>query len=108
MDQKPGAGQRYRLSTKTPPFVRPKAWANDTLAYTYDQLGRVATRTLNAVGSVVNGFDGLGRAMSQVNGLGTFTTSYVANTGRVDHGDLGNGQRVQLSYLRVAGDDRLA
>lgn len=84
------------------------AWVNDTLAYTYDQLGRVATRTLNGVGLVGNAFDGLGRATSLVNPLGTFTTSYVGNTGRVDHVDLGNGQRVQLSYLGVMGDDRLA
>ena len=99
---------RYRLSTKTLPLTPLNMWVNDTLAYTYDPLGRVATRTLNGVGSVGNGFDGLGRAVSQVNGLGAFTTSYVANTGRVDHVDLGNGQRVQLSYLGVAGDDRLA
>ena len=84
------------------------AWANDTLAYTYDELGRVTQRTLNGVGVVANGFDGLDRATSQVNGLGTFTTGYVGNTGRVDFMTYGNGQRVQLSYLGVTGDDRLA
>ena len=43
-----------------------------------------------------------------MNLMGTFTTSYVGNTGRVDHVDLGNGQRVQLGYWPVLKDDRVA
>lgn len=39
-------------------------WTDDTITYTYDQLGRVTTRAINGVG-VTWAFDALGRITSE-------------------------------------------
>lgn len=73
--------------------------ADDTLAYTYDELGRVLNRTLNgAANSVTAAYDALGRVSSVSNALGSFTTAYVGVTGQLDYVDYPNQQRVDFDY----------
>ena len=79
---------------------------NDTLTYTYDELGRVLSRVLNAV-SVSWAFDSLGRTTSEVNPLGTFGVTYDGVTGRVASVSYPNGQTSTYSYLGSAGERRL-
>ena len=69
-----GAG---RLATVDGPL------ANDTITYTYDELGR---RTGSAVNAVPDGvtFDALGRVTAASNPLGTFNYAYVNATGRLN------------------------
>jgi len=80
--------------------------ANDTQAYTYDQLGRVVTRTLNGTG-VTWAFDALGRTTSAVNPLGTFTYTYDGLTSRLATATYPNGQTSTYSYFGGADDRRL-
>ena len=48
--------------------------SNDTIAYSYDQLGRVIQRTINGAANQVDWtFDALGRVTSEENLLGEFT-----------------------------------
>jgi len=81
---------------------------NDTIAYTYDELGRVLTRSINgSANTIASVYDALGRPTSITNPLGTFANSYVNATGRLDHVDYPNGQRTNYSYFNNAGDQRL-
>lgn len=45
---------------------------DDTIAYTYDLLGRVQARAINGV-PLTYTYDALGRVTEEVNALGTFT-----------------------------------
>jgi YD repeat-containing protein len=92
-----GAG---RLASVTGP------WSNSAITYSYDQLGRVTTRGINAV-TETRAFDALGRITSVVNPLGTSTYAYDGPTGRLQTMTLPSGQKTSFSYLAVAGDKRL-
>ena len=69
-----GAGQ---LSQEDGP------WANDTLQYTYDKLGRLATRQINGQGKLSLAYDALARPSSMTNPLGAFSYAYLGATGQV-------------------------
>ena len=58
--------------------------AGDTMAYVYDQLGRLATRTFDGATTTVSGYDALGRVTGTTNPLGTWTPTYEGLSGRVD------------------------
>jgi YD repeat-containing protein len=45
---------------------------NDTITYSYDELGRVVSRMINGVGSTVT-YDALARVIAETNVLGSFT-----------------------------------
>ena len=95
----PGAG---RLASIDGPL------ANDTITYTYDELGRTLGRAINGnanASSVV--YDALGRVTSAVNPLGMFTYGYVNATSRLDHVIYPNAQRTNYGYFNNAGDQRL-
>ena len=79
---------------------------DDTITYSYDQLGRVTMRTVNGVG-VTWGFDGLGRVTSTINVLGTFTYTYEAQTSRLATVTYPNGQSSTYTYYGNTGDRRL-
>jgi RHS repeat-associated protein len=82
--------------------------ANDVIAYSYDPLGRVTTRTINgAANSVTSAFDALGRVTSEANVLGAFTYGYDGVTSRVASVAYPNGQTSAYSYLPNSGDHRL-
>ncbi len=100
-----GAG---RLATIDGPL------AADTIGYTYDQLGRTLTSSINAAANASSVlYDSLGRITSATNPLGTFGYNYVAATGRLDHVDYPNGQRTNYAYYPNSsapdgnGDQRL-
>ncbi|MBS1767175.1 MAG: hypothetical protein JST05_07225 [Acidobacteria bacterium] len=78
----------------------------NAITYSYDELGRVATRT---IGTAVESraFDSLGRISQVTNPLGTFQYAYVGATSRLDHVNLPNGQVTKLSYASTAEDSRL-
>jgi RHS repeat-associated protein len=79
---------------------------NDTIAYSYDQLGRITTRGINGVG-VTWTFDALGRLTTEANVLGTFTYTYDGPTARLATVTYPNGQTSAYAYYPNAGDRRL-
>jgi RHS repeat-associated protein len=84
------------------------ALGNDTIAYSYDELGRVVNRSINGAANAASvQYDSLGRVQSASNPLGTFNYTYVNTTGRLDHVDFPNGQKTQYAYFDNLGDQRL-
>ncbi|HEX4662635.1 MAG TPA: hypothetical protein VH144_03400, partial [Candidatus Saccharimonadales bacterium] len=81
---------------------------DDTIAYDYDELGRLLNRSINGAAnasSVI--YDSLGRMQNVTNPLGSFYYAYVNATSRLDHVDLPNGQQTQYLYYDNFGDQRL-
>jgi YD repeat-containing protein len=58
-------------------------WPNDTLQYSYDKLGRLASRQINGAGKMSMGYDMLGRQAKATNPLGAFTYAYLGATTQV-------------------------
>src|SRR5207253_7392013 len=57
---------------------------NDTITFSYDQLGRINNRSINGSANATNwSFDSLGRIGSTTNKLGTFNYAYVNVTDRL-------------------------
>lgn len=94
---------------------------DDTIAYTYDALGRVETRAIHGVPltltydpstalgvalSLPKG-DALGRVTQEGNALGTFGYAYDGTSGRVATVTYPNGQTSAYTYLPAAQDHRL-
>ena len=92
-----GAGQ---LASVDGPF------SNDTISYTYDELGRVLTRMLNGTGTEIT-YDTLGRLSQLEFPIGTFDYTYVGNTGRRSTVTYPNNQTTTYSYLDDEHDFRL-
>ncbi len=81
---------------------------NSTIAYTYDELGRVLGRTINGAANQTSlVYDALGRVTSETNGLGMFSTAYVDETARPASLTYPNGQSTVYSYFNNLGDQRL-
>ena len=81
---------------------------NDTIAYSYDELGRVIQRTINGSANQVDWtFDALGRVTSEENLLGEFTYTYDGVTNRLATVTYPNGQTSTYSYLGDEADHRL-
>jgi RHS repeat-associated protein len=94
-----GAG---RLASVTGPL------ANSAIAYGYDELGRVLTRSINGPANASSAaYDALGRVSQISNPLGIFNYAYVNATGRLDHVIYPNSQRTNYGYYNNAGDQRL-
>jgi RHS repeat-associated protein len=80
--------------------------ANDLIAYTYDELGRVSGRSIN--GAVLEqSYDALGRITGETNALGAFTRGYEGVTDRLANLGHPNGQTITLGYFGNAQDHRL-
>jgi YD repeat-containing protein len=95
----PGA---QRSATVDGPLV------NDTIAYTYDLVGRVTQRTIDGAANVVTwAYDALGRVTSETSELGTFDYSYDGATSRLALVAYPNGQTSGYSYLPTLQDHRL-
>lgn len=74
-------------------------WANDTQSYTYDELGRGLTSSLNGSANTTTlTYDALGRVSSLVNPLGTFGHTYVGATARPSQRTYPNGQVTNYAY----------
>ncbi|MGI8485484.1 MAG: RHS repeat-associated core domain-containing protein, partial [Thermomicrobiales bacterium] len=84
------------------------ALASDTITFSYDQLGRVANRSISgSANSETWTFDGLGRVSSDANKLGTFNYSYVGVTNRLSTLTYPGGMTASYSYFPNAQDKRL-
>ncbi|MCX6879390.1 MAG: hypothetical protein NTW21_37150 [Verrucomicrobia bacterium] len=81
-------------------------WANDTITYNYDSLGREETIAINGVNQTVT-FDAAGRATTLISALGSFGINYVGSTGRIDSLSYPNNQMVRYDYFPTSGDRRL-
>ena len=93
----PGAGQ---LLSVDGPLL------NDTITYTYDELGRELTAAINGVSASQN-YDALGRVTTTTNPLGQFTNSYYGVSGRLQSTAYPNGQSANYTYFTNLGDKRL-
>jgi RHS repeat-associated protein len=71
--------------------------ANDTITYTYDELGRPVHRAINGVGSAIS-IDGAGRLVGVTNALGGFAYAYDGSTARMVSKSFPNGQTEERSY----------
>jgi RHS repeat-associated protein len=82
--------------------------SNDTIAYAYDELGRVIQRTINGSANQVDWtFDALGRVTSEENLLGEFNYTYDGVTNRLATVTYPNDQTSTYSYLDEESDHRL-
>jgi YD repeat-containing protein len=93
-----GAG---RLKCVTGPF------ANSTITYAYDELGRLVNRSING-NSENREFDALGRLSKTTNALGVFQYAYQGSTEHLNSIQLPNGQKTVFTYFDAAQDFRLA
>jgi RHS repeat-associated protein len=89
-----------QLATVTGPL------SNSTIAYSYDELGRLSGRSINSV-AATSVYDELGRVTSVTNALGSFTYGYVNQTSRLQSVTYPNGQTGGYSYFPNSGDHRL-
>jgi RHS repeat-associated protein len=94
----PGAGQ---VATVDGPLI------NDTIAITYDEIGRMTSRLINGYGISSLDYDPLGRLTEEENELGTFTFGYDGVTNRLESVTYPNGQTSTYSYFANNGDRRL-
>jgi len=81
-------------------------FSNDTINYTYDELGRVATRMLNSTGTEIT-YDSLGRLSQLEFPIGTFDYTYVGQTVRRASVTYPNSQTTTYNYLDDEHDFRL-
>ncbi len=80
--------------------------SNDTVTYTYDEVGRITARGLSAF-SRTSSYDALGRLTSVASPVGTFNWTYVNTTGRPQTVTYPNGQVTTYSYFNNVGDQHL-
>ena len=99
-----GAGRLASVSV-------PIAGSTAAVTYSYDELGRVTGRGVDAATTNANNvsttFDDLGRVTSVSNALGAFTYAYVDATSRLSEVTYPNGQKTDYSYFGNTGDQRL-
>lgn len=86
---------------------------NDTVLFSYDELGRVLNRSLGLGGTAGTydqtvTYDALGRVATQVNELGSFGYTYIGKTGRLDTVTMPGGLTTQMAYQPMAQDFRLS
>jgi len=83
-------------------------WANDTIALSYDALGRITGRSINNTGTASLVYDNYGRPQTVTNPLGTFTYNYPsAISTLLSSITATSGPNINFSYLDTAHDQRL-
>jgi RHS repeat-associated protein len=92
-----GAG---RLASVDGPF------SADSVSYTHDELGRLASRGLVGFMSTLT-YDTLGRLVTTASPVGTFTYAYDGPTARPLTLSYPNGQSTQYAYFPNSSDHRL-
>ena len=81
---------------------------NDTISYSYDELGRVTNRSINGASNALTwAFDSLGRTSSEMNNLGAFTYAYDSVTNRLIKVTYPNGESSAYTYFPNIQDRRL-
>lgn len=93
----PGQSGAMRLASLDGP------WANDTVTYLYDALGRTTNRAIDNVAQTW-AFDSLGRVTNTVNALGSFQFAYEGATRRMTDAFYPNGQTTHLDYFNGQGN----
>lgn len=94
-----GATGALQLSSEDGPY------GNDTVAYQYDALGRLASRSVDSAAESF-AYDRLGRVIQHNSALGRFSRSYLGQTGQMT--SQGNGMvGTQWTYHDNARDRRL-
>src|SRR5947208_13956718 len=82
--------------------------ANDTITFSYDQLGRVTNRSINGTANAANWtFDSLGRVSSATNKLGTFNYAYLNVSNRLSSMTYPGGSSTVYTYFPNSQDKRL-
>jgi RHS repeat-associated protein len=79
---------------------------NDTISYSYDELGRVTSQSINGLSQSIS-YDALGRITTMTNPLGSFSYAYVGASPRVSAIAYPNGQNAAFSYFPNSADRRL-
>jgi RHS repeat-associated protein len=83
--------------------------ASSTISYLYDDLGRLASRTVQGAGAEAFTYDAIGRLTTHTNDLGAFTLSYLGQTGQITSRALASSTLATTwSYLTNTGDRRLS
>lgn len=90
-----------RLASVDGPFM------DDTINYTYDEVGRVRSRSVGTGNTVEWDFDPVGRLLVETNFLGSFAFAYDNSTSRLVAVDYPNGLRASYAYHPPAADSRL-
>src|SRR5947207_4077203 len=81
---------------------------NDTISYSYDELGRVTARSINGASNALTwAFDSLGRTSSEMNNLGAFTYAYDSVTNRLIKVTYPSGESTAYTYFPNIQDRRL-
>jgi RHS repeat-associated protein len=81
-------------------------YANDTMTYTYDELGRIVGTAIHGFGEAVT-HDAAGRVVSETNALGSFTYVHDGGSGRVLAQLFPNGLSLSNTYGGVLQDHRI-
>jgi RHS repeat-associated protein len=76
---------------------------NDTITFSYDELGRPIHRAINGVDSAMT-FDAAGRLIGVTNALGAFAYAYDGPSGRLVSKTAPNGQTTERSYGNTLQD----
>ncbi len=95
-----GVAGALQLASSTGP------WANESVTWQYDALGRVANRAINGVPESY-AYDVLGRTTNINNALGNFAYDFDGGTRRVLDSFYPNGQSSHYTYFDNLGDRRL-
>ena len=83
--------------------------ANSAIAYAYDELGRLASRTVTGAGAETFHYDAIGRLITHASDLGAFTLGYLGQTGQLTSRTLASSTlATNWSYLPNSGDRRLS
>ncbi len=96
-----GTAGSGRLQFVASPVAGAPGGAVDIVAYSYDALGRVSSRTVNGSSETAS-YDALGRLANVSNALDTFKYGYADETARVTSVQSAHGPAVALSYFDAA------
>jgi RHS repeat-associated protein len=81
------------------------------ITYSYDELSRLASRTIDGAGPETLEYDVIGRLIGHTSDLGEFALTYLGQTEQITNRDLLTGStdlETNWSYLNNTGDRRLA
>jgi len=82
-------------------------WDNDVVTFSYDDGGRAVGQSIDGVVSGLT-YDTLGRVGTSTSALGTFTNTYVGDSGRLAQVLYPNNQVSGLTWQNAGGDFRLS
>lgn len=98
-----GSNGALQLQTETTPLT------SGTITFAYDQLGRVTSRTVQGSSAESVTYDAIGRTTGDAGDLGSFSFSYLGQTGQITGRQLASSNlATSWSYLSNANDRRLS